>query len=267
MSASRPASSTPLAPSLHSSSRSPGWSSITNRSGSRSWVPSMARRMRLRCGCTRASASVIRPSSISVWTNVWSLVSWLISPSRKRYARLSPTWPIPTRWPSKSAIVAVVLVPLIDGSSSTSSAILSCARCIALLTRPSRSLSSMPSGSGASSSLRSSPIAVLLAMSPRAAPPTPSHTATRCGPTYPESWLSLRTRPTSEIAEKTSRTVVTANDRPDGAHPGHAPPAALPVLAGRASRASHRRLARRAPGARAAVDRPLAVTTAISSAR
>ena len=39
-------------------------SSRTNRSGSRSWVPSIALRMRLRCGCTRASASVIRPSSI-----------------------------------------------------------------------------------------------------------------------------------------------------------------------------------------------------------
>ena len=52
----------------------------------------------------------------------------------------------------------------------------------------------------ASSSLRSWPIAVLEARSPRAAPPTPSQTAISHGPTYPESWLSLRTRPTSEIA-------------------------------------------------------------------
>ena len=72
-------------------------SSRTNRSGSRSWMPSMARRMRLRCGCTRASSSVIRPSSMRVCTKVWSVVSWLISPWRKRYARLSPTWPMPTR--------------------------------------------------------------------------------------------------------------------------------------------------------------------------
>ena len=78
-------------------------------------MPSMALRMRLRCGCTRASASVIRPSSIRVCTKVWSLVSWLISPSRNRYARLSPTWPMPIRCPSKSATVAVVLVPLSDG--------------------------------------------------------------------------------------------------------------------------------------------------------
>ena len=52
MSASRPSSSTPLAPSLHSSSRSPGVSSSRNRSGSRSWMPSMALRIRLRCGWT-----------------------------------------------------------------------------------------------------------------------------------------------------------------------------------------------------------------------
>ena len=38
------------------------------------------------------------------------------------------------------------------------------------------------------------------AMSPRAAPPTPSQTASSRGPAYPESWLSLRTRPTSEMA-------------------------------------------------------------------
>ena len=47
---------------------------------------------------------------------------------------------------------------------------------------------------------RSCAIAVLDATSPRAAPPTPSQTAMRWGPAYPESWLSLRTRPTSEIA-------------------------------------------------------------------
>ena len=113
---------------------------------------------------------------------------------------------MPTRFPSKSATVAVVLVPLREGFSSTSSAIRSCARCRALLTRPSRSLSLVSGPGGASSSLRSCAIAVLDAMSPRAAPPTPSQTATTCGPTYPESWLSLRTRPTSEIAEKSRRT-------------------------------------------------------------
>ena len=54
---------------------------------------------------------------------------------------------------------------------------------------------------GGSSSRRSCWTAVPEAMSPRAAPPTPSQTASSQGPAYPESWLSLRTRPTSEIAE------------------------------------------------------------------
>src|SRR5690349_2060280 len=113
------------------------------------------------------------------------------------------------RWsPSKSATVAVVLVPSSEGFLSTSSAIRSCARCMALLTRSSRSWSVVSGVGGVSSSLRSCPIAVLDAMSPRAAPPTPSHTAMRWGPTYPESWLSFRTRPTSEIAAKSSRTLL-----------------------------------------------------------
>src|SRR4051794_39257754 len=46
-------------------------------------------------------------------------------------------------------------------------------------------------------------------MSPRAAPPTPSQTASTHGPTYPESWLSLRTRPTSEIAAYCRRRAPT----------------------------------------------------------
>ena len=146
-------------------------------------MPSMALRMRLRCGCTRDSASVIRPSSIRVCTKVWSLVSWLISPSRNRYARLSPTCPMPMRSPSKSPMLAVVLVPLRDGFSSTSSAIRAWARCSAPLTWPSSSFSGVSGVGGLSSSLRSWAIAVLEAMSPRAAPPTPSHTAMRCGPT------------------------------------------------------------------------------------
>ena len=93
-----------------------------------SWTPSIALRMRLRCGCVRDSSSVIRPSSMRLWTNVWSLVTWRISPSRKRYARLSPTCPNVSFSPSNSAMVAVVLVPLRVGSSSTSSAIRSLAR-------------------------------------------------------------------------------------------------------------------------------------------
>ena len=56
---------------------------------------------------------------------------------------------------------------------------------------------------GCWSSLRICWIAAADATSPRAAPPTPSATASSHGPAYPESWLSLRTRPTSEIAEYT----------------------------------------------------------------
>ena len=64
------------------------------------------------------------------------------------------------------------------------------------------------SGPGGSSSRRSCAIAVLEAMSPRAAPPTPSQTASSHGPAYPESWLSLRTRPTSESARSQARPQV-----------------------------------------------------------
>ena len=68
-------------PSLHSSTRSPSSRSTWNRSGSTSCTLSMALRIRLRCGWVRASASVIRPSSIRVCTNVWSVVSWRSVPS------------------------------------------------------------------------------------------------------------------------------------------------------------------------------------------
>src|SRR4051794_39012272 len=112
---------------------------------------------------------------------------------------------MPTRCPSNRATVAVVLVPSREGAPSTSSAMRLWARSAAL-TWLSSSFSSVPGPGGSSASLRSSVIAVLEAMSPRAAPPTPSHTAMRCGPAYPESWLSLRTRPTSEIAAHSRRT-------------------------------------------------------------
>ena len=63
-------------PSEQSRIRSPAPSSRVNTSGSGSCTPSTARRIRLRCGWTRASSSVIRPSSIRLCTKVWSLVSW-----------------------------------------------------------------------------------------------------------------------------------------------------------------------------------------------
>ena len=90
--------------------------------------------------------------------------------------------------------VTVVLVPSISGVSRTSAAIRSWLRWMA----PARALRmSLPGGS---SRRRSTSTVALLAMSPRAEPPTPSATTSRCGPAYPESWLSLRTLPTSDSA-------------------------------------------------------------------
>ena len=74
----------PEQPSEQSRSRSPGASSRVKTSGSGSWTPSTARRIRLRCGWIRASSSVIRPSSIRLCTKVWSLVSCDSVPSRSR---------------------------------------------------------------------------------------------------------------------------------------------------------------------------------------
>ena len=96
--------------------------------------------------------------------------------------------------PSKIAAVTVVLVPSISGLSVTRRAMRSWLRWMA----PASALSmSLPGGS---SSWRSTSTVALLATSPRADPPTPSATTSRCGPAYPESWLSRRTRPTSESA-------------------------------------------------------------------
>ena len=96
-----------------------------------------------------------------------------------------------------SGYVGPHLVVICDGVGGAARGDIASSTAVAEL----RKLEETPPGPGGSSaSLRSWAIAVLDAMSPRAAPPTPSHTAIRCGPTYPESWLSLRTRPTSEIA-------------------------------------------------------------------
>ena len=53
-------------------------------SGSGSWTPSTAFRIRLRCGWTRASCSVIRPSSTRLCTSVWSVVRPWSEPPRSR---------------------------------------------------------------------------------------------------------------------------------------------------------------------------------------
>ncbi len=49
-----------------------------------SCTPSSAFRIRLRWGWVRDSSSVIRPSSIRLWTKVWSWVTWRISPSAEQ---------------------------------------------------------------------------------------------------------------------------------------------------------------------------------------
>ena len=80
-----------------------------------SCTPSTARRIRLRCGCVRDSSSVIRPSSIRLCTNVWSLVSCescrRAAGSRGCRRRARPR----SGSPSKSAAVTVVPVPSTRG--------------------------------------------------------------------------------------------------------------------------------------------------------
>ena len=58
----------PVRPSLQISSRSPASTSYVDRSGSLSCRPSSTLSSRDRCEWTLASASVIRPSSIRLWT-------------------------------------------------------------------------------------------------------------------------------------------------------------------------------------------------------
>ena len=74
---------TPESPSEQSMYRSPARASRIERSGSTSW-PLSARSSSERCGWLLASSGVMRPSSISVWTNVSSWVICDMTPSRTR---------------------------------------------------------------------------------------------------------------------------------------------------------------------------------------
>ncbi len=71
---------TPDSPSEHSRYRSPACASSIDRSGSASEVPSRARSSSDRCGWVAASSGLIRPSSTSDWTRVWSWVICWNSP-------------------------------------------------------------------------------------------------------------------------------------------------------------------------------------------
>ena len=82
MSSIRSSVSVPQAPSLQTKTRSPTSAGNSKRSGSSWRMPSRALRMRLRCGWVRDCSSVMRPSSMSDCTKVWSWVSWRSSPRR-----------------------------------------------------------------------------------------------------------------------------------------------------------------------------------------
>ena len=102
---------TALSPSEHSSQRSPrsGRRVSTSISGEASTSPSTRMRTFL-CGWDSASSGRSRPSSMSRWTKVWSLVTWRNSSPRSRYARESPMWA--TTSSSWSASRAVTVVPM-----------------------------------------------------------------------------------------------------------------------------------------------------------
>ncbi len=130
-----------------------------------------------RCGWVLASSSVIRPSSTSRCTQVWSWVIWVSEPSRSRYARESPMWIRPARSPVHSSAVSVVPMPSSAGSLSTSSRSRSLARSAAWLSAVSGSVPGMSSSNETMVDRTSDE-----ATSPAAWPPMPSATASRRGP-------------------------------------------------------------------------------------
>jgi len=138
----------------------------------------------------------MRPSSTSDCTNEWSwVICDKVSP-RRRYARESPMWARATLLPARRRAVTVVPMPWSSGLCSTRDWISALA---AARVRLRWSVASSPPWLSPSRETIV-PIAMELAMSPPACPPIPSATTRRCGPAYPESWFSERTRPTSERA-------------------------------------------------------------------
>ena len=99
---------------------SPGRASTVNVSTSTSGSVPSARVITDRCGWTSASSGESRPLRTSSATSEWSSVSCSSLPSRMRYARESPTWPMRTVPSSTSA--AVIVVPIPDRASSVAAA-------------------------------------------------------------------------------------------------------------------------------------------------
>ncbi|MDQ1017868.1 hypothetical protein QFZ43_004417 [Streptomyces afghaniensis] len=203
-----------------------------DRSGS-TWSPLPSARIRReRCGWVVASSSVMRPSSTRRCTQVWSCVICVRTPSRRRYARESPTCTRPRRWPVQRRAVRVVPMPSSWGSSSTIERSWSLARCTAV---PSEVRMSEPGTSSSSATIVE--MASEEATSPAAAPPMPSAMASRRGPAYPESSLPSRIIPLCDPAAKRSDRLMRTS--PVGSGYSRSCRATLPTL---------RSGARRGPG-------------------
>ncbi len=119
---------TPDRPSEHSSQRSPARASRTDTSGTISMSKSPRTRSSTeRCGWCSASSAVILPVLTRCWTKEWSLVTWVSSPSRSRYARESPMCAIASLLPARSSAVTVVPRPASSGFSSARASSSACA--------------------------------------------------------------------------------------------------------------------------------------------
>ena len=134
-----------------------------------------------RAGCVATSSGVMAPASASDCAIVWSRVRRERRPSRKTYARESPTCVMSRSGPSVQATVIVVAMPRSAGSSLARSSRTSRTfwkrRSMRCRTSWARGSSRRMIQSGVSiTSSTSAWIAVRLATSPAAAPPTPSAT-------------------------------------------------------------------------------------------
>ena len=193
---SRMASSVTIAvrPSEQIMNRSPGSAGMQKTSTSTSGSVPRARVMTERCGWISASSGESLPLRTSSATKEWSSVSCSSLPSRTRYARESPTWPIQTAVSSTRATVMVVPIPETASSSLDRSYTRRLASWISCTTR------SLPFPLSSPPRCRSAAAASREAISPACAPPMPSATAkSGCSRTKASSFCR-RLRPGSVIA-------------------------------------------------------------------
>ena len=153
-------------------------------------------------GAAAASSAEIIPASTSTCTNVWSRVSRTRSPSRSRYARLSPTCASASR-PRRSRVAAVrvVAMPVSAGVRPTASP----SRALAVPTARRIAASASSRGCPPRVQARAS-TASAAATAPPTLPPTPSATATRPGPAQPASSFGPREPPTEPAAASRTST-------------------------------------------------------------